>query len=74
MKLPGGQNPLLSNKDTCHTFTSAVGKNWGGFRFFVACSNAKASLMSFASLHALPKNDTPTGNQKTKPAGTVMLG
>src|SRR4029079_13008382 len=54
--------------------TSAVGRNFGGRRFCVACSNAYASLKSFGSLHARPMKLTPTGNPKTNPAGTVMGG
>ena len=30
--------------------------------------------MSVGSLHARPKNDSPTGNPCTSPAGTVMFG
>ena len=46
----------------------------GTFRAFVACSNAYASLMSVASVHAVPKKLTPIGRPATSPAGTVMLG
>ena len=40
----------------------------------VACSNAYANLISAGSLHARPKNEIPTGNPKTSPAGTLILG
>jgi len=33
----------------------------GGIRFFVACSNAYASSISFGSLHAPPVKLTPYG-------------
>lgn len=59
----------------CHeTFKSAVGRNFGIRRNFVDCSNANASFRSVGSLHALPKNEIPTGNPNTEPAGTVTLG
>src|SRR4029079_15067997 len=54
--------------------TSAVGRNVGARRFFVACSNAYASLKSGGSLHPRPIKPTPTGSPKTNPAGTVMWG
>jgi len=54
--------------------TSAVVKNFGGLRECVACSKAYANFSSAGSLHARPKNEMPTGNPKTNPAGTVMLG
>jgi hypothetical protein len=52
----------------------AVGANVGARRCFVACSYAYASEMSFASLHAPPMKEMPTGRPCTWPAGTVMLG
>jgi hypothetical protein len=55
-------------------YISTVSKNFGGLRECVACSKAYAYLRSAGSLHAAPKNDIPTGNPKTNPAGTVMLG
>ncbi len=41
------------------------GANVGGWRCFVACSYAYASLISVGSLHARPKNDIPTGRPRT---------
>ena len=52
----------------------ADAKNFGPARNFVACSNAYASLISFISLFAGPKNDNPTGKPRAKPAGTDMFG
>jgi hypothetical protein len=40
----------------------SVGKNFGGRRTLVACSNAKAILMSVGSLQRRPIKVTPTGN------------
>ena len=54
--------------------TSAVASNRGTLRTFVACSKAYASLISVGSLHAGPMKESPTGNPKAWPAGTVMLG
>src|SRR5262249_33615224 len=54
--------------------SSIVGRNCGGLRTLVACSTAKASRISVASLNALPMNDMFTGNPKLKPAGTVTIG
>src|SRR5262249_20703504 len=51
-----------------------VGATLGGRRCFVALSYAAASRMSVASLQARPKNEIPTGNPRTYPAGTVMCG
>src|SRR5574337_959742 len=51
-----------------------LGRNLGGFRTWVACSKAYASLISLGSCHAPAKNEMPTGNPKTNPAGTVMCG
>src|SRR4249920_3476402 len=54
---------------------SIVGRNFGAFRTFVACSKEYASLMSVPSLQARPKNEIPTGSaSKANPAGTVTLG
>src|SRR6202050_4156564 len=79
----------LAVKDTLNARDSAAGntinrcrlfidqtlsKNPGGLRALVTCSNAYASLISVGSLHALPKNEIPTGKPATNPAGTVMWG
>src|SRR5688572_8827194 len=53
---------------------SSVGRNFGGTRRLVACSNPYAIRISVGSLHGRPKNDSPTGRPKTYPAGTVMFG
>ena len=55
-------------------FNSDVAKNFGVLRECVDCSKAYANFSSVGSLHAQPKNDIPTGNPKTNPAGTVTLG
>src|ERR1022692_4065261 len=71
-------NFLFSSKEfpqTSYAFNSTVGKNFGAFLTFVACSNEYASLMSTPSLHARPKNEIPTGSAPhANPAGTVTLG
>ena len=64
----------VAHRDVLQRETSAVGRNRGGFLARLACSYAYANLMSFGSLQARPKNDTPTGMPNTKPAGTVTLG
>src|SRR6267378_5097943 len=51
--------------------SGAVGKTRGGRRAFVACSYANASLISTASVHGRPTNESPTGNPRTCPIGTV---
>ena len=43
-------------------------------RCLVACSYEYAILISAASLHARPKNESPTGRPKMNPMGTLMLG
>ena len=53
---------------------SAVLRNFGAFRCFVACSKANASLIRVGSLHARPKNDNPAGSPNTEPIGTVICG
>ena len=51
------------------------GNNGGGTRFFVACSNAYASSISFGSLHAMPVKLTPYGvGFALKPAGNAGVG
>lgn len=55
-----------------YNFTLA--KNSGPFRTFVNCSNPYAIFNNVPSLHARPKNETPTGNPNTNPAGTVISG
>src|SRR5437762_14077880 len=53
----------------------AHGNNGGGTRFFVACSNAYASSISFGSLHAIPVKLTPKGDGfASKPAGNAGVG
>jgi len=53
----------------------AHGNNGGGTRFFVACSNAYASSISFGSLHAIPVKLTPYGvGLALKPAGNAGAG
>ena len=44
-----------------------VRMNFGGWRTWVAFSNAYASLTSVASLNRVPKNDIPTGSGPAKP-------
>ena len=49
------------------------GNDGGGTRFFVACSNAYASSISFGSLHAVPVNVTLYGDGfGSNPAGNVV--
>ena len=55
-------------------YISTLSKNLGAFRARVACSNAYAILINVGSLHARPKNETPTGIPKTNPAGTLIFG
>src|SRR5215216_3313526 len=53
----------------------SVGKNSGGRRTLVACSKAKAILISVGSLQRRPMKVTPTGSSpKAYPAGTVTSG
>ena len=57
-----------------HAGTFAVARKRGARRWRVACSKAYAMRIRVGSLHARPKNETPTGRPWTKPAGTVTLG
>ena len=49
--------------------SATLGRYFGALRAFVDCSNAYAILNNTGSLHARPKNDTPTGSPIAKPAG-----
>jgi hypothetical protein len=49
----------MTTHDEPRTTNVAYGNNGGGIRFFVACSNAYASSISFGSLHAIPLKLTP---------------
>src|SRR5579871_661039 len=57
-----------------HAGNAAVGRNRGGRRALVNCSNAKASLISVGSLQAGPKKEIAAGRPCTNPAGTVICG
>ena len=49
------------------------GNPGGGVRFFVACSKANASVISFGSLHAVPVKLTPNGaGFGSNPAGKAL--
>jgi hypothetical protein len=49
------------------------GNSGGDTRFFVACSNAYASSISFGSLHAVPVNVTLNGEGfGSNPAGDAL--
>src|SRR5262249_36007952 len=49
------------------------GKSGGAILFFVACSNANASAISFGSLHAVPVKLTLNGvGLGSKPAGNAV--
>src|SRR6185436_8986359 len=63
-------NPQFAIRDPkCH------GNKAGGTRFFVACSNAYASSISFGSAHAMPVKLTPKGvGFASKPAGNAGVG
>ena len=51
----------------------SYGNSGGGMRFFVACSNAYASSISFGSLHAVPVKLTLNGcGLGSKPAGNAV--
>ena len=55
------------------TISARYGNNGGGMRFFVACSNAYASSISFGSLHAVPVKLTLNGaGFGSKPAGNAL--
>src|SRR2546427_5382648 len=53
---------------------SAEGAKRGGRRALVACSYANAYLISAASVHGRPTNESPTGSPRTCPMGTVTWG
>src|ERR1051325_1379268 len=67
--VPGCERPCFTGR-----YVGSVGRNVGGLRTFVACSNAKARLTSFGSEKARPMKVIPTGSPKLKPAGTVTSG
>jgi hypothetical protein len=71
-----GLNDLSWLADTLLTsqLRGSVGVNCGGCRILVACSKAKASLMSFGSLKRPPIKEMPTGSPNEKPAGTLTIG
>ncbi len=50
---------------------SAEGAKRGGRRALLACSYANAYLISAASVHGRPTNESPTGSPRTCPMGTV---
>jgi hypothetical protein len=55
-----------------HSFN--LGMNRGGLLAWIVCSKPYAIFSRVGSLHARPKNETPTGKPKTNPAGTVTSG
>src|SRR5437870_3388197 len=57
--------PLVAVGPGAPAIRSAVVKNLGGLRACVACSNAKAMLISLASCWAPPKKEIPSGSPKT---------
>src|SRR6266849_6256067 len=52
----------------------SVGRNCGGFRACVTCSNPDASVISLPSLKAVPMKLMPTGTPNTNPIGTLIMG
>ena len=56
------------------SYNTAVRAYVGACRALAACSNAYAMRINFASVHARPKNEMPTGSPNAYPAGTVIDG
>ena len=65
----------MAGKGVAPLYPRGYGKSGGATRFFVACSNAYASSISFGSLHAPPAKLTPNGaGLALKPSGSSGLG
>ena len=63
----------MAGKGVAPRYPRGYGKSGGATRFFVACSNAYASPISFGSLHAVPVNVTLNGDGfGSNPAGNAL--
>jgi hypothetical protein len=63
----------MVGKRVAPLYPRGYGNSGGATRFFVACSNAYASPISFGSLHAVPVNVTLNGDGfGSNPAGNAL--